>query len=125
MVDEASLDDFYRLLDNEAGERVAFYDLMADTGLSDNEEVMVLTQLPVTEEQESIPWLSMIVSAYAWRSGYPFYQLDPASLPTSYSPAGQVLKRSGQFIRRQIQRSATERDKQFLLPGLSLLTIWK
>ncbi len=111
VVDEASLDDFYRLLDNEAGERVAFYDLMADTGLSDNEEVMVLAQLPVTEEQESIPWLSMIVSAYAWRSGYPFYQLDPASPPTSYSPAGQVLKRSGQFIRRQIQRSATERDK--------------
>lgn len=111
VVDEASLDDFSRLLENEAGERVAFYDLMADTGLPDKEEVMALAQVPVTEEPDPMPWLSMIVAAYAWRSGYPLHQLDPATPPTSYSPAGQVLRRSAQFVRRQIQRSATERDK--------------
>jgi hypothetical protein len=111
VVDEASLDDFSHLLENEAWERVALYDLMADTGLSDNEEVRALAQLPATEEPESIPWLSAIVAAYAWRSGYPLHQLDPSVPPTSYSPAGQVLKRSAQFIRRQIQRGATEKDK--------------
>jgi hypothetical protein len=111
VVDEASLDDFWHLVENEVGERVAFYDLIADTILSDNEEVTALAQLPGTEEPDPIPWLSTIVAAYAWRSGYPLHQLDPATPPTSYSPAGQVLKRSAQFIRRQIQRSATERDK--------------
>lgn len=111
VVDEASLDDFSHLMKNEVGERVAFYDLMADTGLSDNEEVTALARLPVSDNVESMPWLSTILAAYAWRSGYALHQLDPATPPTSYSPAGQVLKRSAQFIRRQIQRSATERDK--------------
>jgi hypothetical protein len=51
------------------------------------------------------------IAAHAWKSGYPLYQLDPASPPGEYSPAGQLIKRAATFLRQQIQRSATERDK--------------
>jgi hypothetical protein len=51
------------------------------------------------------------IAAFAWKSGYPLHQLDPASPPEPYSPAGQVLKRAAHWLWQQVQRSATDRDK--------------
>jgi hypothetical protein len=45
------------------------------------------------------------------RRSIPLAQLDPASPPAPFSPAGQALKRTAQLIRQQVQRTATERDK--------------
>jgi hypothetical protein len=55
--------------------------------------------------------LSLAVSAYAWRGGYPLQSLDPAAPPGANTPAGQSLRRAAHFLRRQVQRSASERDK--------------
>jgi hypothetical protein len=51
------------------------------------------------------------MTAYAHKIGYPLDELDPASPPTQFSPAGQVVHQAGAWVRRQVQRSATERDK--------------
>ena len=111
VIDEASLQDFSQLLENAEAERVALYDLLSDTSLAGEDEVATLATMSGTNGDQSILWISLILSSYSWRSGYSLQHLDPASPPGSYSPAGQVLKRSAQFIRRQVQRSATERDK--------------
>ena len=67
-------------------------------------------QSPISESP-AINWLTLAIAAHAYKSEYPLYQLDPASPPSEYSPAGQLVKRAATFLRQQIQRSATERDK--------------
>ncbi len=111
VIDDPALGDFKVLILLEPAVRLALYDLLADSGLAENEEIVTLAQLPSQEEQEDISWLPLIISAFAWRSGYPVNQLDPATPPDVYSPAGQVLTRSGQYIRQQVLRSPTERDR--------------
>jgi len=111
VVDDATLQDFTQLMSQERAVRVAVYDLLVDSDLAENEEAANLAQLSALEGTKDIPWLSMIIASYAWRSGYPLYQIDPSSPPATFSPAGQVLTRSAHFVRRQVQRSATEREK--------------
>jgi hypothetical protein len=111
LASEATLGDFAQQMELDSSTRVALYDLLSDTGLSKETEVRDLTRLSAGGESRPILWLSLIVAAYAWRSGYPLEGLDPASPPSPNTPAGQLLRRSAQFVRRQVQRSATERDK--------------
>lgn len=115
VVDDPTLHDFARLLEgSNTAVRLALHDLLQTTGLTENEEVIALTrsvsslQSPVSDPT---PWLALSIAAHAWKSGYPLYQLDPASPPGEYSPAGQLIKRAATFLRQQVQRSATERDK--------------
>lgn len=113
-VDDPTLHDFAKLTEQPTGVRIALYDLLDTTGLANNDEVRALAATSgaaEVEENQRINWLSLSVAAHAFKSGYPLYQLDPASPPEEYSPAGQLVKRSATFIRRQVQRSATERDK--------------
>ncbi len=117
VVDDPTLHDFARLVEgNDTAVRLALHDLLQETGLAENEEVTAQAvaisslQSPVSDP-ESISWLALSIAAQAWKSGYPLYQLDPASPPGEYSPAGQLIKRAATFLRQQIQRSATERDK--------------
>jgi len=122
-VDDATLHDFARLVEQETAVRLALHDIISNSGLDDNDEVMALAavsnQLPVEDpstssgqsQQSTIAWLSLSMAAFAWKSGYPLNQLDPATPPEPYSPAGQAVKRTAHFLRQQIQRSATERDK--------------
>jgi hypothetical protein len=97
------------------GARLALYDLLRESGLTENAEVTALAVAaagaPPPERPATASWLALAVAAYAWRSGFPLDRLDPAAPPDPYSPAGQVIKRAAFFARQQVQRSATERDK--------------
>lgn len=122
-VDDPTLNDFGRLVEGATAVRLALYDLLDGTGLAENNEVRALAAasnafpIPVSESlnlpvsPSPIPWLSLAIAAHAWKSEYPLYQLDPATPPGEHSPAGQLLRRAANFIRQQVQRSATERDK--------------
>lgn len=115
VVDDPTLHDFERLVVSPAGTRIALFTLLDSAKLSGNDEIQALaavsTQSPISEPQSPIEWLALAVAAFAWQKEYPLYQLDPASPPATHSPAGQILKRAGYFMRQQVQRGATERDK--------------
>ncbi len=119
LLDGATLSDFSHLVKNEPNQRIILNDLLEDTGLASSEQIrpLLVTAQVVgqdngsSDETPAISWLALIIGSYAWKSGYPINQLDPSSPPGAYTPAGQVLKRSAGFVRRQLQRSATERDR--------------
>lgn len=115
-VDDPTLNDFGRLVEGATAVRLALYDLLDSTSLAENNEVRALAAasnaIPISESLNlSISWLSLAIAVQAWKSEYPLYQLDPATPPGEHSPAGQLLRRTANFIRQQVQRSATERDK--------------
>jgi hypothetical protein len=111
LLNEATLNDFSQLIQRRPAVRVAIYTLLADTKLAENPTVASLTHLHPPDDDGPIQWTLMILAAYCWKGNYPLYQLDPASPPDIYSPAGQAVRRSAGFIRGQVQLSATERDK--------------
>lgn len=115
VVDDPTLHDFERVVASPAGTRIALFTLLDTSKLSGNDEVQALaavsTQSEIQNPQSTIEWLALSVAAFAWQKEYPLYQLDPASPPAAHSPAGQILKRAGHFLRQQVQRGATERDK--------------
>ena len=117
-VDDATLNDFYRLMENEIRVRIGIYDLLSDSGLAADSGMDPLIAASASQRQESestepakTSWLALIVAAYSWKSGYPLYQLDPGAPPEQNTPAGQVLKRAVHLIRRQVTRTATEKDR--------------
>lgn len=122
-VDDPTLNDFGRLVEGATAVRLALYDLLDGTDLAENNEVRALAAasnaFPISDpsassgqvSQSPISWLSLAIAVHAWKSEYPLYQLDPATPPGEHSPAGQLLRRAANFIRQQVQRSATERDK--------------
>ncbi|MCP4363245.1 MAG: hypothetical protein GY796_35030 [Chloroflexi bacterium] len=115
-VDDPTLHDFARLVENGSAVRIALYDLLDSSGLADNDEIQALAATTgaanaISKPQAPISWLSLTIAAHAWKSEYPLYQLDPATPPGEHSPAGQLVRRAAAFIRQQVQRSATERDK--------------
>jgi hypothetical protein len=112
VVDDVTLQDFGRLMQTPALVRIALFDLLQESELGNESEVQAMAAVGSHAESEpAISWPVLIIAAYAWKSGYMLNQLDPASPPGPYSPAGQVLKRTAHFMRRQVQRSATDRDK--------------
>jgi len=111
VVDKPLLADFERLMGDNTAVRVALADLLETTGLKQETAVTQWPGLPAAELEDGPPWLTLIVAAFAWKNGYPLAHLDPAAPPAPYSPAGQVLQRTGHFIRRQAQRTATERSQ--------------
>lgn len=115
VLDEPTRHSFAQAMESEQGTRLALYGLLQESGLADNEEVAVLASTSAgtnpTTEQPTPAWLALIVAAYAWRADFLLDRLDPAAPPDPFSPAGQVLKRAAYFIRQEVQRSATERDK--------------
>lgn len=117
LLDDPTRNSFTSLVSHEVTIRLAIYDLLRETGLAENDDVQVLAarsaQTHAADAPANPPWLALIIAAYAWRSDFPLAQLDPASPPTAYSPAGQVLKRAAYFVRQQVQRSATDRDKLY------------
>ena len=115
LLDDPTRHSFERLMEQETAVRIALYDLLKESELSESDEVVALAATTaasdLNEVPEDIKWLSLAVASFAWKSGYALYQLDPAAPPDAYSPAGQVLKRAAAFVRQQVLRSATERDK--------------
>lgn len=115
VLDDATLHTFTRLVESKTAVRLTLFDLLQETGLTDNTETQAIAaasaHADIPHPQTTIPWLSLVVAAFAWKSEYPLHQLDPSSPPHEYSPAGQLTKRAAFLLRQQIQRSATERDK--------------
>lgn len=115
LLDDPTRHSFERLVEQETAVRIALFDLLESSKLADNDEVKAMAAATAAAEgrnqRQAVEWLSLATAAYAWKREYPLYQLDPASPPASYSPAGQVLKQTATWIRRQVQRSATEREK--------------
>jgi hypothetical protein len=114
-LDEPTRHSFAQTTETELGARIALYDLLRETGLADNGDVIALAgataAAPPPDRPATASWLALAVAAHAWRSGFPLDRLDPAAPPDPYSPAGQVIKRAAFFARQHVQRSATERDK--------------
>jgi len=114
LLDEPSEQDFGRLMGQPTAVQIALYDLLRETGLAESADVAglaVASSRRAGDTAVTIEWLPLIIAAYAWHKEYPLYQLDPSSPPEADSPAGQLLRRAASFLRRQLQRSATERDK--------------
>lgn len=115
VLDEPTWNDFSRLAQTEQGMRLALYDVLEGSGLVNDEEVAAIAQVnaqaPAPDPAPAVEWLPLAVAAFAWKRQYPLYQLDPALPPEPHSPAGQILKDTAFFIRQQVQRSATDRDK--------------
>ena len=115
VLDEPTRNSFAQSLDSEQGMRLALYGLLRESGLADKEEIAALATATagLSAASGTVPaeWLALAVAAYAWRSDFLLDRLDPAAPPDPYSPAGQVLKRAAHFVRQEVQRSATERDK--------------
>ncbi len=113
VVDDPTLHDFAQRMEGLTAVRIAIYTLLKESGLAENSEVTAIAAASGAAEpvDTTINWLSLSIAAHAWKSGYALYLLDPASPPGEYSPAGQLVKRAAHFLRQQVQRSATERDK--------------
>ncbi|MFQ5400286.1 MAG: hypothetical protein ACE5E7_11895 [Anaerolineae bacterium] len=115
LVDGPTLKSFMQLMERETALRVGLADLLETSGLDEHEGAQGLAvaaaQIPPVGNRGPIPWTALAAAAFAWKNGYPVSQLDPASPPGTYTPAGQLLRRTAQFIRRQVQRTATERGK--------------
>lgn len=107
VVDDTDLGDFAAALRHPAALRVALFDLLDTTDLTG----LTGVRGAVAAEPPAVDWLALAVMAYAAKIGYLPDQLDPASPPVQFTPAGQVLHLAGQWVRRQGQRTATERDK--------------
>lgn len=114
-VDDPTLADFGRLMADATANRLAVYDLLHDSGLAESAEiagfVAASAAATTTAETAALPWLPLAVAAFAWKREYPLSQLDPAAPPDPFSPAGNVLRETAQFLRQQTQRSPTERDR--------------
>ncbi|RIK19555.1 MAG: hypothetical protein DCC51_08795, partial [Anaerolineae bacterium] len=115
VLDEPTRHSFAQVVESEQGMRLALYGLLHESGLAGNEEIAALasamTAMTPQAEPATPAWLALAVAANAWRSDFLLDRLDPASPPDPYSPAGQVLKRAAHFVRQEVQRSATEREK--------------
>lgn len=115
VMDDPTLHDFGRLVEGPAGTRLALYDLLQLTKLADAPEAASFAGLAgQTTDQNNpnkIEWLALALAAFAWSRQFPLERLDPANPPDPHSPAGQIVTRTAHFIRQQVQRSATERDK--------------
>ncbi|RMH01311.1 MAG: hypothetical protein D6706_02030 [Chloroflexi bacterium] len=109
LVDVSLLRDFEQLMEQETAVRVMLYDLLRETGLAEEVQLDAIT---AEEGQETaVPWLSLILTAFAWQQNYPPHLLDPLNLPPHYTPAGLVLSRTATFLRQQVGRSATSRER--------------
>ncbi|MEI2609726.1 MAG: hypothetical protein V9G20_13955 [Candidatus Promineifilaceae bacterium] len=112
VLDEPTWHSFQRLVETPLALRLALYDLLIGAELAGEKEVEALVVASTAAANPTpVEWLLLCAAAFAWKRGYFLDQLDPSSPPLPDSPAGQILSRAMAFIRQQVQRGATERDK--------------
>jgi hypothetical protein len=104
--DDPTLADFTRQVSNDPFARVALYDLLSQSGLTPAE----VGSAPQNVDSE-VSWIVLALAVFAHKREYLLTQLDPASPPSNHSPAGQVVKNAGNFLRKQVNRGATERNR--------------
>jgi hypothetical protein len=108
LLDDPTLRDFTALTADPLAVRLALHDLLTGATLPPDQFAAVA---PGSADQP-VPWLSLALHAWGWKLEYPVSDLDPTTPPATWSPAGQTLHHAAQWVRRQVQRSATERDQQ-------------
>lgn len=108
-LDTPTLNDFGRIMSSPAYIRVALYDLLDSSELAADNGISAI--LPSGGSDAAVEWLSLITGVFAHKADYPLDNLDPTSPPSQFSPAGQVISQTAGFVRRQVQRTATDRDK--------------
>ena len=112
VLDEPTWHSYQRLMETPLALRLALYDLLIGAELAGEKEVEALVVASTAAATPTpVGWLLLCAAAFAWKRGYFLDQLDPSSPPLPDSPAGQILSRAMAFIRQQVQRGATERDK--------------
>ncbi len=93
VVDVPTLDDFARLIENETAVRTALYDLLKGSELANSDQLPVISnQSPIS--QSPVPWLALSIATFAWKSGYPLHQLDPAA-SRPWAAAASTAQRNG------------------------------
>jgi len=74
-LDEPTRHSFAQTTETEPGARIALHDLLRDTGLADNGDVIALARAaagaPPPDRPATASWLALAVAAHAWRSGFP------------------------------------------------------
>ncbi len=110
-IDLRSVSAFESKMEEENFFRVALYDLLEQSGLSNLPDLPDVKNYTSVEREAKAPWLTLLVAAFAWRGQYPARQLDPENQPANSSPAGQALGRAAHFIRKQLALSLTQRDR--------------
>ncbi|MEM7800102.1 MAG: hypothetical protein AAF633_12995 [Chloroflexota bacterium] len=106
LLDDSQLREFFRRIENEYALRIGLYELAIETDLNFSHEMLV-----DPFEFVDVEWLVLITAAFAQKAGYPLDALDPSSPPTLNTPAGLMLQKVAQFMRRQIELSATEKGR--------------
>lgn len=104
--DEGISAEFGRVINRDAGLRIALFDLCVMADLQP-ERILSAQRTPVIYSD----WIALGVAAFAQKMAYPIDELNPSSPPTSFSPAGQLLQQTGHWIKRQIQRTTSEQEQ--------------
>ncbi len=106
-LDEPTLNDFRRLMGTAKMMRVGVADLIDSADITVEGNTSMLK--PTVEQTPD--WLLIAMSAYAHKLEYDVTLLDPANPPSQHSPAGQVVHHTAAWVRRQVSRSALDREK--------------
>ena len=73
LLDDPTRHSFERLVEQETGARIALHDLLNDSELAENDEVLALVSTTaastLSAPPEDVKWLALAVAAFAWKSG--------------------------------------------------------
>jgi hypothetical protein len=105
-LDEVTVRDFQRVMEAAGAQRVALAELLEAV---DNEQLTVISM--ALRPIESASWLATAITIFAHKVGFHVEDLDPSSPPSQFTPAGQVVHQTAAWVRGQVTRQATERDK--------------
>ncbi len=111
-LDEVTVRDFQRVMENTTAQRVAVAELL--DAIADNRRQSETPDFLAAVPHQNTTlegWFAPAVTIFALKVGFHVEDLDPSSPPNSFSPAGQVVHQTAAWVRGQVTRQATERDK--------------
>ena len=118
VIDDPTLKDFFQRMEKRNGRsRRPYTRLLNETELANNEEVMALAATsgsgdPTVDYHASkFLFVTCHFSLCLPKRLSAQHSSTPPHRPLNLVLPGQIIKRAGYWMRQQIQRSATERDK--------------
>ena len=109
-LDQPTLNDFYRLIQNHKVMRVAVGDLLSS---AETPELLTAVQQNIFRLSSDVQpqWLAAAMATFAAKHQYDVGDLDPAYPPSQHSPAGQIVHHTAAWVRRQVSRSVLDRER--------------
>ncbi len=104
-LDEVTVRDFQRIMETHTAQRVAVAELLEAVKIEESFSSFTL------HPSSFNGWFAPAITIFAHKVGFHVEDLDPSSPPSSFSPAGQVVHQTAAWVRGQVTRQATERDK--------------